>query len=75
MSQYGRGGIDLRAAGAALRSSPAPAPRGAAASGSTPSESPPVSSLALTDGVGFEPTRAMPTRFPVVRLKPLGHPS
>jgi hypothetical protein len=28
------------------------------------------------DGVGFEPTRAIhPTRFPIVRLKPLGHPS
>ena len=30
----------------------------------------------LTDGVGFEPTRAVnPTRFPIVLLKPLGHPS
>lgn len=29
-----------------------------------------------TDGVGFEPTRVFsPTRFPIVRLKPLGHPS
>ena len=28
-----------------------------------------------TDGVGFEPTRTMSTRFPIVRLKPLGHPS
>ena len=28
------------------------------------------------DGVGFEPTRAVnPTRFPIVLLKPLGHPS
>lgn len=28
------------------------------------------------DGVGFEPTRAFhPTRFPIVLLKPLGHPS
>ena len=28
------------------------------------------------DGVGFEPTRVFsPTRFPIVRLKPLGHPS
>ena len=31
--------------------------------------------IKTTDGVGFEPTRAMPTRFPIVRLKPLGHPS
>ena len=29
----------------------------------------------LADGVGFEPTRTMSTRFPIVRLKPLGHPS
>ena len=29
----------------------------------------------LTDGGGFEPTRTMSTRFPIVRLKPLGHPS
>jgi hypothetical protein len=28
------------------------------------------------DGVGFEPTRVIhPTRFPIVLLKPLGHPS
>ena len=37
---------------------------------------PPTSySFFLADGVGFEPTRTMSTRFPIVRLKPLGHPS
>ena len=32
-------------------------------------------SLFQTDEVGFEPTRTMSTRFPIVRLKPLGHSS
>ncbi len=49
----GRGGIDLRAARAAPQSSPAFAPAGAPASGSTPSESPPVSSLALNGRGGI----------------------
>ena len=55
--------MGLRAAGATPRPSPAFAPAGAPASGSTPSESPPLSSLTLTEGVGFEPTSPFGRRF------------
>ena len=56
---------------------PRSSPSAVADSGSNPlrTHPRPLRYLSLTDGVGFEPTRALPTRFPIVRLKPLGHPS
>jgi len=53
VAAHGGSGIDLRAAGAAPRSSPAFAPGGAPPSGSTPSESHSLGSLTLTEGVSL----------------------